>query len=76
MGRNRNHTGSSRDGGPDRSSDQGLPIGAQLIGPMFEDRTPIRFAELLETEFRGFDPPPLGLTGRNWSQGLAPPEKR
>ncbi|AWS47108.1 amidase [Streptosporangium sp. 'caverna'] len=41
-----------------RSAD-GLPIGAQLIGPMFEDRTPIRFAELLEREFGGFSPPPL-----------------
>jgi amidase len=35
-----------------------LPIGVQLIGPMFEDRTPIRFAALLEREFRGFEPPP------------------
>jgi amidase len=41
-------------------SEQGLPIGVQLIGPMFEDRTPVRFAELLEREFGGFAPPPLG----------------
>lgn len=40
-------------------SDNGLPIGAQLIGPMFEDRTTIRFAELLEREIGGFTPPPL-----------------
>lgn len=40
-------------------SEEGLPIGAQLIGPLFEDRTPIRFAELLEAEFGGFTPPPL-----------------
>jgi amidase len=26
---------------------------------MFEDRTPIRFAELLEKHFGGFVPPPL-----------------
>jgi amidase len=41
-----------------RSAD-GLPIGVQLIGPMLEDYTPIRFAELLEREFGGFIPPPL-----------------
>jgi len=45
-----------------RSAD-GLPIGVQLIGPLFEDYTPIRFAELLEREFGGFVPPP-GLPGQ------------
>ena len=40
-------------------SEEGLPIGAQLIGPMFEDHTTIRFAELLEREIGGFTPPPL-----------------
>jgi amidase len=40
-------------------SEEGLPIGVQLIGPLFEDRTPIRFAELLEKHFGGFVPPPL-----------------
>ena len=40
-------------------SDEGLPIGAQVIGPMYEDRTPLRFAELVEREFGGFSPPPL-----------------
>jgi amidase len=39
-------------------SEAGLPIGVQLIGPMLEDRTPIRFAALLEREFLGFEPPP------------------
>ncbi|NEB15124.1 amidase [Streptomyces coelicoflavus] len=29
-------------------SPAGLPVGVQLIGPMFEDRTPLRLAELLE----------------------------
>ncbi|SEL86591.1 amidase [Streptacidiphilus jiangxiensis] len=29
-------------------SPEGLPVGVQLIGPMFEDRTPLRLAELLE----------------------------
>lgn len=40
----------------------GLPIGLQAIGPYLEDRTPIRFAELLERELGGFTPPP-GYTG-------------
>jgi amidase len=37
----------------------GLPIGAQFIGPYLEDRTPIAFAELLAREFGGFTPPLL-----------------
>jgi amidase len=40
-------------------SAEGLPIGVQLVGPLFEDRTPIRFAELLEREIGGFTPPDL-----------------
>ncbi|MGA8113774.1 MAG: amidase [Actinocatenispora sp.] len=39
-----------------RASD-GLPVGVQLIGPMFEDRTPLRLAELLEQKIGGFQPP-------------------
>ncbi|MEV6126827.1 amidase [Streptomyces violaceusniger] len=35
----------------------GLPVGVQLIGPMFEDRTPLRLAELLEQTIGGFQPP-------------------
>ena len=31
----------------------GLPIGVQIIGPRFEDRTPIAFAGLIEREFAG-----------------------
>jgi amidase len=41
-------------------SHDGLPMGVQLIGPLFEDRTPIRFAELLERKFGGFEAPALG----------------
>jgi amidase len=36
----------------------GLPIGVQIIGPEFEDRTPLSFARLIEREFGGFIPPP------------------
>ena len=40
-------------------SSDGLPIGIQAIGPMYSDRTTIRFAGLAEREFGGFTPPPL-----------------
>ncbi|GAA2268929.1 amidase [Glycomyces scopariae] len=43
---------------PAGRSPEGLPVGVQLIGPAFEDRTPIRLAELLEPEIGGFEPPP------------------
>jgi amidase len=36
----------------------GLPLGLQGIGPYLEDRTTLRFAQLLEREWRGFEPPP------------------
>ncbi|WP_370153049.1 amidase [Streptacidiphilus sp. EB129] len=38
-------------------SPEGLPVGVQLIGPMFEDRTPLRLAELLEQRIGGFQAP-------------------
>lgn len=41
---------------PIAQSSERLPIGAQLIGPLFEDRTPIHFAQLIEREFGGFTP--------------------
>jgi amidase len=40
---------------PASRSPAGLPVGVQLIGPMFEDRTPLRLAELLEQEIGGFE---------------------
>ena len=43
-------------------SDQGLPIGVQIIGPYLEDRTTIAFAGLIEREFGGFVAPP-GFAG-------------
>ncbi|MFA7504887.1 MAG: amidase [Burkholderiaceae bacterium] len=36
----------------------GLPVGVQIVGPRFADLTTIRFAELLEREYRGFVAPP------------------
>jgi amidase len=39
-------------------SDDGLPIGMQIIGPHLEDRTTMAFAELVEREFGGFVAPP------------------
>jgi amidase len=39
---------------PAGRSPEGLPVGVQLIGPMFEDRTPLRLAELLEQNIGGF----------------------
>lgn len=42
---------------PAGRSAEGLPVGVQLIGPMFEDRTPLRLAELLEQKMGGFRPP-------------------
>jgi amidase len=44
---------------PIGKSDGGLPIGVQAVGAMYEDRTTIRFAELVEREWGGFVPPPL-----------------
>jgi amidase len=39
-------------------SDDGLPIGVQIIGGYLDDRTTIAFAGLIEREFGGFTPPP------------------
>jgi amidase len=39
-------------------ADNGLPVGAQIVGPYLEDRTTIAFAALIEREFGGFTPPP------------------
>ena len=43
---------------PIARSAEGLPIGVQIVGPEFEDRTPIEFARLIEREFGGFVAPP------------------
>ncbi|MGW7282103.1 amidase [Streptomyces sp. NPDC054844] len=35
----------------------GLPVGVQLVGPMFEDHTTLRLADLLERQIGGFQAP-------------------
>jgi amidase len=35
-----------------------LPVGIQVVGPMWEDATPIEFAALLSEVAGGFVPPP------------------
>jgi amidase len=39
-------------------SPEGLPIGVQIAGPQYGDLSTIRFAELIEREYRAFVPPP------------------
>jgi len=39
-------------------SPEGLPIGAQLIGPQFGDLTTLRVAQMIEREYYAFVPPP------------------
>jgi len=36
----------------------GLPVGVQIVGPQYGDRTCIEFARLLEREYYAFTPPP------------------
>ena len=37
---------------------EGLPVGAQIVGPWLEDRTTLKLAELIERSFGGFVAPP------------------
>jgi amidase len=39
-------------------TESGLPVGVQIIGPQYGDRSCIAFAQLLEREYQGFEPPP------------------
>jgi amidase len=40
-------------------SPEGLPVGVQIVGPLLEDRTTLKLAELIEREFGGFVRPPM-----------------
>jgi amidase len=40
-------------------TENGLPIGVQIVGGYLQDRMTIAFAGLIEREFGGFTPPPL-----------------
>jgi amidase len=37
----------------------GLPVGAQIVGPLHEDDTALTFAELLGDVIGGYEPPPI-----------------
>jgi amidase len=37
----------------------GLPVGAQIVGPLYEDNTAITFTELFTDVIGGYEPPPL-----------------
>lgn len=39
-------------------SPDGLPVGVQIVGAQYADRTTIEFAKLLEAAWQGFVPPP------------------
>jgi amidase len=39
-------------------TEQGLPVGVQIIGPYLEDATPIDFAARMADVIGGFVPPP------------------
>ena len=52
------HTGQPSTAFPAGRSRSGLPLGLQAIGPYLEDRTTLRFAQLLEREWQGFASPP------------------
>ncbi|MBO0709895.1 MAG: amidase [Acetobacteraceae bacterium] len=43
---------------PIGQSEDGLPVGVQIIGGYLEDRTTIKFADLIEHQLGGFRPPP------------------
>ena len=44
---------------------EGLPVGVQIVGPRYADRSCIAFAELLEREYQAFVPPPAFAAGRS-----------
>jgi amidase len=51
-------TGCPATAAPVGRTKEGLPVGIQIMGPFWEDATPITFAELLAKELGGFTAPP------------------
>jgi amidase len=43
---------------PAGATRNGLPIGVQIVGKWYDDRSTIAFAQILERDFRAFVPPP------------------
>ena len=43
---------------PAQRSDEGLPIGVQIIADYLQDHTALGLARLIEAETGGFTPPP------------------
>jgi amidase len=43
---------------PIGSTAEGLPVGAQIVGPEFGDKRCLRLAQIVEAAFQGFRPPP------------------
>jgi amidase len=39
-------------------ADDGLPVGVQIVARAYDDLTAIKFAQLLERQYRAFAPPP------------------
>ncbi|HET6706445.1 amidase [Amycolatopsis sp.] len=61
---------------PAGRSPEGLPVGVQLIGPMYEDRTPLRLAELLAEQLGGFRAPKSGAPKSGAPEEPGPGEQR
>ncbi|MGC2695462.1 MAG: amidase [Candidatus Angelobacter sp.] len=51
-------TGCPATAAPIGKTPDGLPVGIQIMGPYWEDATPITFADLLSREIGGFSAPP------------------
>jgi amidase len=58
-----------------RTSD-GLPVGVQIMGPLYEDDTAITFAELLGDVMGGYHPPSLRAAAPKRSEYAPPPDGR
>jgi amidase len=54
----------------------GLPVGVQIVGPLYEDDTAITFAELLADAIGGYEPPPLQAAAPEGSKYAPQTDKR